>query len=256
MAVSFRQDPAATSAPSDPQSLNPATDPETGDYLFIVTGQSMAAGGGGLPAAPAIESNTFGGTWTQELTSLWAIRRRFNVFNNDDWSTPTGSLSVNFTSDQERAVGLVIVGGAVAWSAGPNFINSDGTDTTWTPTLVTTHDGYLVFIQMESETSIPVPPNDTWVKLFQVTAANGLRSLACFYHVGTISDATPTFDFGGFNGYSSVAYYFTADSGDTVPEAVDDLSGIAGVQEVVLDWTAPADGGDAITDYIVQFREV
>jgi hypothetical protein len=39
-----------------------------------------------------------------------------------------------------------------------------------------------------------------------------------------------------------------------VPEAVDDLDATPGDTEVDLTWTAPADGGGAITDYIVQFR--
>lgn len=38
------------------------------------------------------------------------------------------------------------------------------------------------------------------------------------------------------------------------PDAVDDLAGTAGDEEVELTWTAPADNGEAITDYIVQYR--
>ncbi len=44
--------------------------------------------------------------------------------------------------------------------------------------------------------------------------------------------------------------------GATVPAAVSDLAGTAGNTQVPLTWTAPADGGAAITDYIVQYREV
>ena len=40
----------------------------------------------------------------------------------------------------------------------------------------------------------------------------------------------------------------------TVPDAVSDLAGTAGDAEVVLTWSAPPNGGAAITDYIVQYR--
>ena len=42
----------------------------------------------------------------------------------------------------------------------------------------------------------------------------------------------------------------------TVPDAVVDLDCTPGNTEVVLTWSAPADGGSAITDYIVQYRPV
>jgi hypothetical protein len=41
-----------------------------------------------------------------------------------------------------------------------------------------------------------------------------------------------------------------------VPNAVVDLVGVAGDGQVALSWTAPLDGGSAITDYIVQYRIV
>ena len=43
-------------------------------------------------------------------------------------------------------------------------------------------------------------------------------------------------------------------SGASVPAAVADLAGTAGDGQVVLTWSAPDDGGDTITDYIVQYR--
>lgn len=39
-----------------------------------------------------------------------------------------------------------------------------------------------------------------------------------------------------------------------VPSAVSNLAGVAGNNQVALTWSAPADGGSAITDYVVQFR--
>jgi DNA-binding beta-propeller fold protein YncE len=41
----------------------------------------------------------------------------------------------------------------------------------------------------------------------------------------------------------------------SVPEAVDDLDATAGDEEVILTWSAPANGGSAITDYIVEYGE-
>lgn len=41
----------------------------------------------------------------------------------------------------------------------------------------------------------------------------------------------------------------------TIPDAVIDLAGTIGDQQVALTWTAPDDGGSAITDYVVQWRE-
>src|SRR5690606_11966377 len=40
-----------------------------------------------------------------------------------------------------------------------------------------------------------------------------------------------------------------------VPEAINDLDATAGDTQVVLTWSAPADGGSAITDYIVEYGE-
>ena len=43
-------------------------------------------------------------------------------------------------------------------------------------------------------------------------------------------------------------------TGPVPPDAVTDLAGTAGDTQVVLTWTAPADNGSSITDYIVQYR--
>jgi hypothetical protein len=42
--------------------------------------------------------------------------------------------------------------------------------------------------------------------------------------------------------------------GVNVPDAVDDLAATAGNAQVTLTWTAPAEGGASITDYVVQYR--
>ena len=40
----------------------------------------------------------------------------------------------------------------------------------------------------------------------------------------------------------------------SAPDAVDDLATTPGDTEAVLTWTAPADDGSAITDYVVEYR--
>jgi len=44
-------------------------------------------------------------------------------------------------------------------------------------------------------------------------------------------------------------------AGATPPDAIIDLVATAGVSEVGLTWSAPADNGDPITDYVIEFRE-
>lgn len=55
--------------------------------------------------------------------------------------------------------------------------------------------------------------------------------------------------------YAAVAIEIEMNAGPTVPGAISDLAGTPADASVVLDWTAPSDGGSAITDYTVQFRE-
>lgn len=72
------------------------------------------------------------------------------------------------------------------------------------------------------------------------------------------SGGTPTHTDGppvGWGAPSIGRRYLPTGTTPTVPAAVDDLAGTAGDSQVVLTWTAPDDGGSAITDYIVQYRE-
>ncbi|MEO6572091.1 MAG: hypothetical protein ABIO83_11160 [Ilumatobacteraceae bacterium] len=63
------------------------------------------------------------------------------------------------------------------------------------------------------------------------------------FHFGS-SNIAPRFD--NWSGGDTAA--------PTVPGTVTNLAGTAGNAQVPLTWTAPADGGSAISDYIVQFR--
>lgn len=65
---------------------------------------------------------------------------------------------------------------------------------------------------------------------------------------------TGTVTWGGADGNVLIGAAFTlTDFTPSVPEAVDDLAGTAGVEQVVLTWTAPASDGGAITDYEVWY---
>lgn len=55
---------------------------------------------------------------------------------------------------------------------------------------------------------------------------------------------------------TTLALALPGGGGSTVPAAVSDLAGTAGSTQVALTWTAPSDGGSAITDYVVQYRPV
>lgn len=210
MAVSFRVGVPFTSAPSDPQVLNPGTDPAADAVLIIASGISGTDGGSALTGS-ALVSDSFGGTWTEEYMQVWGTRRRIQVWVNDDWTTAAGAVSIDFANNQDRAVGMLIAEGVDGtFTEGPNAGAASGTN--WTPTLAAGHGGYVVVIQMEAETSITTPSG--WVKQAQVTSSLGLRSLAVFTHVGQPGDLTPSFTWtGGSNGYTGWTAYLEAAAG-------------------------------------------
>lgn len=76
-----------------------------------------------------------------------------------------------------------------------------------------------------------------------------------FYQATTAGSATPSATFDANGTYVMLAAPIAPSGGGTVPGAISNLAGTAGNNQVVLTWTAPADGGSAITDYVVQFRE-
>lgn len=73
-----------------------------------------------------------------------------------------------------------------------------------------------------------------------------LRVMPVSAGIGIVTDSSPLGGTGTFR-YDSITLA-------TVPGAVSDLAGTVGNTQVPLTWSAPADGGAAITDYIVQWR--
>lgn len=208
MAVSFRQGVALSSTPTNPQTLDPGTDPSTGDILIVPAATSNTSGAPTL-TGNGITTNGMGGTWTTEKLQGWAGRRLLRVEVNDDWTTPTGTVAVSFTGNQDRATGMVIVSGASSYTTDASAGDVSGSD--WTPTLAAGHDGHIVVIQMEDDVTIGTPSG--WTSLAQVTDADGLRSLAVFTIAGEPPDLTPTFSFGTSNGYTAWSAYFDAEGG-------------------------------------------
>lgn len=121
---------------------------------------------------------------------------------------------------------LICAAGAYPW-------NNSGSST-WTPP-----SGMTEREDLESW--------DWYTLATQALSASGATGTKVFTESPALS--------GGDDGWIASSIAIRSASTSTVPEAVDDLSGMAGDTEVVLTWTAPADGGETITDYVVQSRE-
>jgi len=223
MAVSFRIDPALASGASDPTTLNPGTDPSTDDILFVPIAESNSS----VSTEPSISASTMGGTWTSNYSQKWASRRWCRVYRNNSWTTATGTATVDFVNNQDKATGMVIVSGASASAIETSVNSGSASGTSYTPTLTDGLGGYLVFIQMEDTVSISAPTG--WTKQAQVTQASGLRSLAVFTHpAGTLPDTTPSFTWSGTNGYAGIAYSFTAAASGTTGSGAPTLVRVTG----------------------------
>ena len=226
MAVSFRADPAFANQAGTSHTIDPSTDPSTDDILIAVAGNSSAAAP--QAAANTIGSNTMGGTWTQEHTSNWAARRNLQIWVNDDITTVTGSVIVTKNANQDFATGLIIVTGADSYTESVSVADSGGG---WTPTLLGGQDAYIAIIQSEDNETVPVPSG--WSSLASVNDADGLRTLTVHYHLGPLSDTTPTWNFAGTPGYSAWTAYFAATQTSTevnpVPTVVSPVSAIGNV---------------------------
>jgi len=209
MAVSFREGDALALGSGDPETLNPGTDPVSGDILIAVVANSATSAGN--KGTNALASDSFGGTWTEEHDVNWGARRWLNVFCNNSWTTATGTVDADYGGNQDTARLLEIVEGAGAYTE--DAVTGSTSGSSWTPTLTGSKDGHMVVIQMESTATISTPSG--WTKVGQVTDTGGLRSLAVYTIVGALSDTTPTFSWSGTEGFTGWSAYFDAAAGGT-----------------------------------------
>jgi hypothetical protein len=205
MAVSFRAGVTVAAGSGDPETLNPGSDPASGDILIIGVAQSST----GANSAATLGSDGFGGTWTSEHSQVWGSRRWLDVWVNDDWTTASGTVAVDYTMNQDRARVLMIVEGAETYTEDASAGDTSGSD--WTPTLTAGHDGHIVMVQVENEVTVSTPTD--WTKVGEVNASAGLRTFAVFTIVGEPPDLTPTFSFGGAAGFTGWSAYFDAGAG-------------------------------------------
>ena len=205
VALTFANGITMTASASDPHTVDCSPNPSTDDVLVLIVGQSQS---GGYPPVATLGSDSYGGTWTEEFSSYYAGRRRNQVYVNDNFTTVSGTVDVLFDNSQDRAVALVVVSGVDKEATYADATITDSSGSNWTPTLTAgaSDDGHLVVIQMESTGTISTPSG--WTKLGQVTASDGLRSLAVFYAVGTLSDTTPTFSWTGTEGFLGWSAHF------------------------------------------------
>jgi hypothetical protein len=212
MAVTFREGVALAIAPgsgSGPpnETLNPGTNPVSGDILILGIGTSNA---GSVPGSPSIPTNGVGGTWDLEHTTNWGSRRRQWIVVNDDWTTASGSIEVQYQCDQSAGRVLMIAEGASGY-AEVALTEFGGDGTSWNPDVGTSHDRYLVMIQMENNEAISTSSTG-WSEIAQVGEAAGVRRFAIFEGDASVGgfDSTPTFTWTNSGGFSAWAGGFTA----------------------------------------------
>jgi len=206
MAVTFRADPAAANQ-SSPHTLDPSSDPAADAILIAVGANSATAEASST--TNTIGSNTMGGTWTQEHDQFWAGRRQINIWVNDDWTTATGSVAITKGGNQDFADCLIIVEGVESYTEDVSTIGIPGGGSgDWTPTLTGGTDAQIAIIQSEDNETVPVPTD--WVSLGSVNDNDGLRTLTIHYHIGALTDTTPTWNFAAAPGFSGWTAHFVA----------------------------------------------
>jgi len=179
---------------------------------------------------------------------------------------------------QNNKIGLLLTqAGAISgdYEIGTGGGGSDGapSPSTWTPPaqnvpfridwVVDTTDGTWEVFLDESGTAFSSGTYSQFANLAGTPTLSGHRgheddvSVLYKWYFGDDADGAPG---GGGQAITPTGATVTVTAGTltiaTVPDAVIDLDCTPGNTEVVLTWSAPADGGSAITDYIVQYRPV
>ena len=233
MAVAIREGVTLAAGSGDPETLNPGSDPSSGDILIAAMGESNTSG---APAG-AFDNDSFGGTWTVGHSQVWATRRKMEVVVNDDWTTATGAIDANYSNSEDDARVLLVIEGADSTGA-PDYEDAAGGDDggpSITPTLTAgaSDSGHVMIIQLESEATISTPTD--WTKAGQITAPGGLRSFAVYTALGTLTDTTPTFTYTGDEGSTYWAGYFVAAaSGDATVTLTVAVAAVASVPTITV----------------------
>lgn len=207
--ITFRQGVTLAIAPgsgSGPpgETLNPGTDPNTGNILILGAGCSNS---GGFPT-PVTANDSFGGTWSNVAFTNWGSRRTMRVDINDSWTTASGSVDIQYNANQSAARVMMIVEGASNWTE-RDELAADAV-TNWTPNVGTLDSAYLVFIQMEGQETISTSSTG-WTKIGEVDETAGVRTFAIFTGDASVGgfDSTPTFSWTNANGFAGWAVGFT-----------------------------------------------
>ena len=227
MAVSYAMAVAMAAEGSDPETLNP-TDPSAGDILMTIVAQSNT---GGFPDS-TLESDSLGGTWTQVTTQSWGSRRRLEAWINDDWTTASGTVDVNFSNDESGSRGMLNVSGADDLTEDHEGSFSAVTQLTAT-TMTGSKGGYTIVVQKESQGAWGTPPTG-WVLTDDYDEASGIRRVGVFTHIGTPADLSPTFGWTGSADGVWWAGHSVATAGDVTVTLTVAVAAVASVPTITV----------------------
>jgi hypothetical protein len=224
----------------------------------------IAAGrfNGATEVAPATPSD-----WTPLLDSA-AIDdltgQEADIFGA--WASVVSAPDMTFGPDGEAVVGLYtfrIADAASSPSVRAAHVYVTTVSSTNLPEVTTAPDGDAVGLITHQGDNTTSSTSLGWTEQYEgdIGGEGGWWAATCT--AISLEGVTPgggTFDAGtatfgsSVNDLKAVVIVVETAGGATVPEAVDDLAGTAGDEQVVLTWTAPDDGGDTIVDYVVQYR--
>ncbi len=115
----------------------------------------------------------------------------------------------------------------------------------------------LVITSFGSDTSgtYTVGSSFTVLDTSNFSSGSNMGNSSAYYIQNSASTTGPTWSTtGSGNIATGIATFKARNSGATAPDAPTSFSGTAGLQQVALSWTAPSNGGSAITDYLVEYR--